>query len=223
MKNKLIAVLTAFPAVLFYAQSGHVGINTTSPGNTLEIKSDSDGTSGLRFSNLNSSSNTSQGKPLGVDINGDVVTIPGTNVLSKTFTLTDGYLLGHPSQLVSNASSISSNLLVIDGIQMDVLMYSTAEYVPRIKNLTGNTINISYISNIEHNILVSGNATANDWSLDNGSGLSLSSAPVGWVLPTNARILISINNTSWYELKWFCYTKGIPGVKYVFMSAQRIF
>lgn len=222
MKIKFISLLAVFPTVLFYAQNGKVGINTTTPGNTLEIKSDSNGTSGLRFSNLNSSSNTSEGKPLGVNSSGDVVTITGgATVLSKTFTLTDSYIAGHLSQNVSNDSSISSNLLSIDdGILMDVLIYSAAEYVPRIKNLTGNTINVAYVSNID--ISVVGNTTATDVSVNNGSSLSLSSAPVSWVAPTNSRIVISINNTSWYELKWFCYTKGIPGVKYIFISAQRI-
>jgi len=64
------------------ANSGNVGIHTPTPGNTVEINSDVDDESGLRFTDLNSSSTTSafwNSKVLTVDQQGDVilVTDPG--------------------------------------------------------------------------------------------------------------------------------------------------
>ena len=59
-----------------------VGIGTTSPGNTLEINQGTAGNSGLRFSNLTSSStaSTSSSKVLGLNSSGDVIltNVPGT-------------------------------------------------------------------------------------------------------------------------------------------------
>lgn len=80
---------------------GNVGIGATNPQNTLEVTSPSSGLSGLRLTNLTSSSATStgNGKVLSVDTNGDVILVDdkvdsGTNYLvqrtssNQTFTNT---------------------------------------------------------------------------------------------------------------------------------------
>jgi len=63
--------------------AGNIGIGTASPNNTLEIKSTTVDTSGLRFTNLTSSSAVATGtnKFLSVDANGDVVLATSTAVL----------------------------------------------------------------------------------------------------------------------------------------------
>jgi len=62
--------------------NGNVGIGTASPANTLEIKQGTAGNSGLRFTNLNSSSaaTTSASKVLSLNSSGDVIltNVPGT-------------------------------------------------------------------------------------------------------------------------------------------------
>jgi hypothetical protein len=67
--------------------NGNVGIGTNAPANKLEIKQGTAGNSGLRFTNLNSSSTatTSASKVLGLNSTGDVIltNIPGTqNIVS---------------------------------------------------------------------------------------------------------------------------------------------
>jgi hypothetical protein len=58
--------------------NGNTGIGTNAPANTLEIKSATANTSGLRLTNLTSASPTviTTGKALSVDANGDVILIP---------------------------------------------------------------------------------------------------------------------------------------------------
>jgi hypothetical protein len=69
-----------------------VGIGTASPANTLEIKQGTAGNSGLRFTNLNSSSSatTSASKVLGLNSTGDVIltNIPGTQNIVDFSTAT---------------------------------------------------------------------------------------------------------------------------------------
>ncbi|MDQ0064237.1 hypothetical protein [Chryseobacterium lathyri] len=56
---------------------GRIGIGTITPTNKLEINSNISNTSGLKFSNLNSSTPVSAGATLGVDQSGNVVTVTG--------------------------------------------------------------------------------------------------------------------------------------------------
>ena len=60
-------------------RTGNVGIGTTDPGNKLEIKAATTNASGLKFTNLTSSSPTSSGATLGVDASGNVVTVTGSS------------------------------------------------------------------------------------------------------------------------------------------------
>lgn len=57
--------------------AGNVGIGTTAPTAKLEIKSATTNTSGLKFTNLTSSTPISAGATLGVDTAGNVVTVTG--------------------------------------------------------------------------------------------------------------------------------------------------
>lgn len=64
--------------------NGNVGIGTASPSAKLEVTSGTNGVSGLKFTNFNSSSATSTGQAVGVDASGNLVTIAGG---STTFPL----------------------------------------------------------------------------------------------------------------------------------------
>jgi hypothetical protein len=67
---------------LLFDNGTNVGVGTTSPANKLEINQGTAGNSGLRFTNLNSSSSatTSSSKVLGLNSTGDVIltNVPGT-------------------------------------------------------------------------------------------------------------------------------------------------
>ncbi|WP_428225260.1 hypothetical protein [Flavobacterium sp.] len=87
---KQIALFSSFFIVVNHS-SAQVGIGTTNPTNTLEITNGTAGQSGLRFSNLNSSSAVSSdtsSKLLAVDASGDVVVSPINNFISKTGSYT---------------------------------------------------------------------------------------------------------------------------------------
>ncbi|MBP2614936.1 hypothetical protein [Chryseobacterium jejuense] len=60
-----------------FTSTGQIGIGTITPTNKLEINSNISNTSGLKFSNLNSSTPVSAGATLGVDQSGNVVTVTG--------------------------------------------------------------------------------------------------------------------------------------------------
>ncbi len=82
---KFSAAKTVTDSSIF--DNGNVGIGTTTPANKLEITQGTAGNSGLRFTNLTSSSSasTSASKVLGLNSNGDVIltNIPGTqNIVS---------------------------------------------------------------------------------------------------------------------------------------------
>lgn len=62
-------------------ETGNIGINTLTPNNNLEIKQGTDGNSGLRFTNLKSTSTTTSGngKYLSVNASGDVILVDGVS------------------------------------------------------------------------------------------------------------------------------------------------
>ncbi|MCR4030435.1 MULTISPECIES: hypothetical protein [Flavobacterium] len=64
--------------------AGNVGIGTTAPTAKLEIKSATTNTSGLKFTNLTSSTPISAGATLGVDTAGNVVTVTGNAFTPST-------------------------------------------------------------------------------------------------------------------------------------------
>ena len=108
--------------------AGNIGINTTSPGNTLEIKSTAASTSGLRFTNLTSSSATSSsnGKLLTVNSSGDVILADVAASLSANNGLT----------IATNTVQLGGNLIqntTINGTSTYGLAFSN------MKSLTAST------------------------------------------------------------------------------------
>ena len=77
---------------LLFDSGTNIGIGTTSPANTLEIKQGTAGNSGLRFTNLNSASTatTSASKVLTLNSSGDVIlaNVPGTQNIVDFSTTT---------------------------------------------------------------------------------------------------------------------------------------
>jgi microcystin-dependent protein len=78
MKHATLTLITCL--LLIKTQAQNVGIGTTTPANTLEIKSATAATSGLRFTNLNSTNTpaTANGKSLSVNAAGDVILVPSS-------------------------------------------------------------------------------------------------------------------------------------------------
>ncbi len=64
--------------------AGNVGVGTTTPGSKLEINSGIADVSGLRFTNLTSATPISAGQSIGVDANGNVVTLPNPTAVGVT-------------------------------------------------------------------------------------------------------------------------------------------
>jgi hypothetical protein len=77
---------------LLFDNGTYLGLGTISPGNKLEITQGTAGNSGLRFTNLNSSSTatTSSSKVLGLNSSGDVIltNVPGTQNIVDFSTAT---------------------------------------------------------------------------------------------------------------------------------------
>lgn len=96
------------------SKSGQIGINTTTPKNTLEIRSDANNTSGLRFTNLTSAFNpaagTSVNKFLSVNQDGDVVleNLPRTTVTNE--------LTSNANVMTSTVSGLPSSAPIVNSI-----------------------------------------------------------------------------------------------------------
>jgi|GEM_PF-754474 len=95
-------------------KQGLIGINTTTPKNNLEIRSDANNTSGLRFTNLTSAYNppvgTSNTKFLSVTTDGDVVleNLPRTTVTNE--------LTSSANTMTSTVSGIASTAPIVNTI-----------------------------------------------------------------------------------------------------------
>ncbi|SEM81763.1 hypothetical protein SAMN05421856_1071, partial [Chryseobacterium taichungense] len=72
--------------------NNRVGIGTTSPSAKLEVNSGTANTSGLKFTNLNSSTAVGTGQALGVDSSGNVITVP--NPTASSVTTSESFLGG---------------------------------------------------------------------------------------------------------------------------------
>ncbi|MDR6370543.1 uncharacterized protein YaiE (UPF0345 family) [Chryseobacterium bernardetii] len=64
--------------------TGNVGVGTLTPGARLEVNSGTANVSGLKFTNLNSSSPTGTGQAIGVDASGNVIAVSTTAQVSTT-------------------------------------------------------------------------------------------------------------------------------------------
>jgi hypothetical protein len=110
---------------LLFDNGTNVGVGTTSPGNKLEITQGTAGNSGLRFTNLNSTSaaNTASSKVLGLNSNGDVIltNVPGTQniVAFSTATPTSSGVVFTPNtpadQSVVYQSAVDNSMWTYNG------------------------------------------------------------------------------------------------------------
>jgi hypothetical protein len=75
---------TDYNSRMVIKSSGNVGIGTSSPSAKFEINSGAANTSGLKFTNLNSSTTVGTGQALGVDASGNVITVPNPTAASVT-------------------------------------------------------------------------------------------------------------------------------------------
>ena len=94
--TKSIIFSTGTATTPFFAEkmritnAGNVGIGTASPGAKLEISSGTSGTSGLKFTNMNSSSTAATSALLGVDATGNVVVSSSGNTFTGSTASTAG-------------------------------------------------------------------------------------------------------------------------------------
>jgi hypothetical protein len=78
-ENAGLRILTDSSEMIRIKENGFVGIGTTAPGAKLEVNSGVSNSSGMKFTNFNSSAPTSSGATLGVDANGNIVTVQGSS------------------------------------------------------------------------------------------------------------------------------------------------
>ncbi|WP_449388273.1 hypothetical protein [Chryseobacterium lineare] len=83
---------TDYASRMVIKSSGNVGIGTSSPSAKLEVNSGTSNTSGLKFTNLNSSTTVGTGQALGVDSSGNVITVP--NPTASSVTTSESFLDG---------------------------------------------------------------------------------------------------------------------------------
>lgn len=106
--------------------TGYVGIGTSSPSARVEIASGTAGTSGLKFTNINSSTApTANTSPLGIDASGNVVVQSSLSTSFKSFNV--------------DANSATNSLVTIGGIQLrynNTTCTSTNTFV-QIRSTTG--------------------------------------------------------------------------------------
>jgi hypothetical protein len=120
-------------------RTGKVGIGTTNPGAALEVASGVSNNSGLKFTNLNSTSPTSGGATLGVDASGNVVTVQGSS-FSPSFSS------AAPSgTLTVNAGSAA----LLTSISLPTIGTYLINYTMRVQatTITANQYSVGYLSN----------------------------------------------------------------------------
>ena len=130
--------------------AGNVGIGTSSPTVKLEIKAGtSTNTSGLKFSNLNSSSPVSNGATLGVDVGGNVVTVNGAS-FSPSFGS------AAPGSTITVSSGGNAKLASIDFPSTGTYLIT---YTMRVQPLASNTTGqyaVGYLSLTDTDSPISG-------------------------------------------------------------------
>lgn len=96
--------------------SGNLGIGTTTPNNKLEINQGTAGNSGLRFTQLNSTSatTTGNGKMLSVNATGDVILVDGGSSSSQ-WTTSSSNIFSNNTGNVGIGTSTPSTKLDVNG------------------------------------------------------------------------------------------------------------
>lgn len=182
-KYNLLLILLACLLIKAEVQAQNVGIGTTNPTNKLEIKSSTANTSGLRFTNLTSTSTQSVSNNLGlsVDANGDVILVPAS---------------GNSWLLAGNSNATATSFLGTTNAFDLIFKVANLEYM-RILNASGNvgigTATPTEKLDVAGNIKFSGALMPNN--IAGSTGQVLTSAGVG-VAPTWVTIPITtVSNT----------------------------
>ena len=150
---------------------GMIGINTTIPKNTLEIKSEAKDLSGLRFTNLTSSfnptANPATNKFLTVNAEGDVVLQYMSNGATTNLLSSEGNLM------TSNVNTISSVAPIVNSISNSI--NSANQLVTTVNGVASNPItlpipNFSEIDGSITNELQTLSQSGNTITLSNNGG-----------------------------------------------------
>lgn len=153
------------------AKSGQIGINTTVPKNTLEVRSEAPNTSGLRFTNLTSAFNPttigSTNKFLSVDSNGDVVLQFMPNLVARN------ELTSQANTMTSNVNGISSSATIVNSISN--VFNANNQLITSVNGIASNPVTIPIPSFTEvdgstTNELQTLSQTGNTITLSNGGG-----------------------------------------------------
>lgn len=118
---------------LYIDNNGNAGLGTTSPNSTLEINSNVSSTSGLRFTQLSSSTITpvNNGKTLSVDATGNVIltTTPGAGGGGLNWSLTGNSGTVNGTHFIGTTDNVPFNIRVnnqqsgkIDGTSQNVFL-----------------------------------------------------------------------------------------------------
>jgi hypothetical protein len=152
-------------------QDGRLGVGTNSPTSKMEINSETNDSSGLKFTNLNASTPVSSGATLGVDTSGNVITVPGNtfvpaygrSVLSATANIganTNNYNLTNITLPTAGTYlitySIRGEIQVTGGYGFLIGFLSTA---PSAGNIIPNTEILIITSNDTNRAVIGGTAT----------------------------------------------------------------
>jgi trimeric autotransporter adhesin len=156
---------------------GMIGINTTIPKNTLEIKSEAKDLSGLRFTNLTSSfnptANPSTNKFLTVNADGDVVLQYMSNGATANLLTSEGNLM------TSNVNTISSVAPIVNSISNSI--NSSNQLVTTVNGVPSNPVTLP-IPNFSE---IDGSITNELQTLSqNGNIITLSNNGGSFTLPT---------------------------------------
>ena len=150
---------------------GQIGINTTIPKNTLEVKSEAPNTSGLRFTNLTSAFNPttigSTNKFLSVDSNGDVVLQFMPNLVATN------ELTSQANTMTSDVNGISSNATIVNSISN--IFNANNQLITSVNGIASNPVTIpiptfNEVDGSTTNELQTLSQAGNTITLSNGGG-----------------------------------------------------
>lgn len=122
--------------------SGNVGINQPNPGAKLEIASGTSNVSGLKFSNFNSATAIGTGQTIGVDADGNVITLANPTPTTAT--------------TVEYASATAA------AFNVDNLVYTTVTGTPQTITIPagGKALFINFMMGIDYNNFPAGGGSA---------------------------------------------------------------
>jgi hypothetical protein len=157
---------------------GKIGINTTTPNTALEIKSESKGDSGLRFTNLTSSFNpplstNDTKKFLSVDLEGDVIlqNMPDISINNQ--------LSSNVNMMTNSVNGSSSSAPIVNSISNT--LNSSNQLITTVNGVASNPITIPAFSEVDGSVtneLQSLSLSGNTVSISNGNSITLPSTVV---------------------------------------------